>query len=69
MVDDVFAEDPVDDWLTLVGVYCLRTLEPFRDDPRCGTGSTRGWRRSLEWTPRSGSRPSRSCAPSTPATG
>ena len=33
VVDDVFAADPVDEWLTLVGVYCLRVLEPFRDDP------------------------------------
>lgn len=33
VIDDVFAADPVDEWLTLVGVYCLRVLEPFRDDP------------------------------------
>ena len=33
VVDDVFATDPVDEWITLVGVYCLRVLEPFRDDP------------------------------------
>ena len=32
VVDDVFATDPVDEWLTLMGVYCLRSLEPFRDD-------------------------------------
>ena len=31
VVDEVFAEDPVGDWLALVGVYTLRTLEPFRD--------------------------------------
>jgi aspartyl-tRNA(Asn)/glutamyl-tRNA(Gln) amidotransferase subunit A len=33
VVDDVFPTDPVDEWLTLMGVYCLRSLEPFRDDP------------------------------------
>jgi Asp-tRNA(Asn)/Glu-tRNA(Gln) amidotransferase A subunit family amidase len=33
VVDKVFDRDPVNDWLALVGVYCLRELEPFR-----GTG-------------------------------
>ena len=33
LVDDVFPADPIDDWLSLVGVYCLRVLEPFRSDP------------------------------------
>ncbi|HEX5367108.1 MAG TPA: amidase family protein [Acidimicrobiales bacterium] len=32
-LDTVFAEDPVEDWLVLVGVYCLRVLEPARADP------------------------------------
>lgn len=32
LVDDVFASDPVEDWLALVGVYCLRVLDRFRDD-------------------------------------
>lgn len=31
-LDTVFAADPIDDWLALVGVYCLRVLEPVRDD-------------------------------------
>ena len=31
VVDEVFGRDPVNDWLALVGVYCLRELEPFRD--------------------------------------
>ena len=30
VVDKVFDRDPVNDWLALVGVYCLRELEPFR---------------------------------------
>jgi aspartyl-tRNA(Asn)/glutamyl-tRNA(Gln) amidotransferase subunit A len=33
VVDEVFAEDPVADWLALVATYSLRTLEPFRDEP------------------------------------
>ncbi len=32
VVDDVFGTDPLDDWLALVGVYCLRTLDRFHDD-------------------------------------
>ena len=31
-VDAVFGHDPLDDWLALMGTYCLRTLDPFRDD-------------------------------------
>jgi aspartyl-tRNA(Asn)/glutamyl-tRNA(Gln) amidotransferase subunit A len=31
VVDEVFATDPVEDWLTLTAVYCLRTLDPFHD--------------------------------------
>jgi aspartyl-tRNA(Asn)/glutamyl-tRNA(Gln) amidotransferase subunit A len=27
----VFPSDPLDDWLALVGVFCQRELEPFRD--------------------------------------
>jgi Asp-tRNA(Asn)/Glu-tRNA(Gln) amidotransferase A subunit family amidase len=30
-VDTVFPDDPIEDWLALVGSYCGRTLEPFRD--------------------------------------
>ena len=30
-VPEVFDEDPVGDWLTLVSSYCVRTLSPFRD--------------------------------------
>jgi aspartyl-tRNA(Asn)/glutamyl-tRNA(Gln) amidotransferase subunit A len=30
-VDTVFPEDPVFDWLKLTSVYCLRTLEQYRD--------------------------------------
>jgi aspartyl-tRNA(Asn)/glutamyl-tRNA(Gln) amidotransferase subunit A len=32
VVDEVWDHDPVDDWLVLEGVYCQRTLDPFRDD-------------------------------------
>jgi Asp-tRNA(Asn)/Glu-tRNA(Gln) amidotransferase A subunit family amidase len=32
VVDQVFATDPVDAWLALVGVYTLRVLDEFRDD-------------------------------------
>ncbi|MGO9344038.1 MAG: amidase [Acidimicrobiales bacterium] len=30
-VPDVFDEDPVTDWLTLVSAYCVRSLSPFRN--------------------------------------
>jgi aspartyl-tRNA(Asn)/glutamyl-tRNA(Gln) amidotransferase subunit A len=30
-VPEVFEEDPVTDWLTLVSAYCLRTLSPYKD--------------------------------------
>jgi aspartyl-tRNA(Asn)/glutamyl-tRNA(Gln) amidotransferase subunit A len=30
-VDTVFPEDPVFDWLKLTSVYCLRTIEPYRN--------------------------------------
>ena len=69
VVDDVFPADPVDEWLTLVGVYCLRSLEPFRGDPavwaagRPGAGRARRLRRGGCVRPRSS--PGRS----TPATG
>ena len=33
-IDTVFEEDPVGDWLTLVGVCQLRTMRPFFDHPR-----------------------------------
>ena len=33
-VDTVFEEDPVGDWLTLVGACHLRTMRPFFDHPR-----------------------------------
>ena len=29
----MFDKDPIDDWLTLAGVYNLRSLAPYRDDP------------------------------------
>ena len=32
-VESVFASDPLDDWLVLVGAYSLRTLGPVRADP------------------------------------
>jgi Asp-tRNA(Asn)/Glu-tRNA(Gln) amidotransferase A subunit family amidase len=35
-VDTVFDEDPVGDWLTLVGACQLRTMRPFFDHPRWG---------------------------------
>ena len=31
VLEEVFADDPVEDWLALVGVYTQRVLEPFRD--------------------------------------
>jgi aspartyl-tRNA(Asn)/glutamyl-tRNA(Gln) amidotransferase subunit A len=31
-VETVFAADPVDDWLALIGVFCLRELDRFRAD-------------------------------------
>jgi aspartyl-tRNA(Asn)/glutamyl-tRNA(Gln) amidotransferase subunit A len=41
-VDDVFAADPFGDWLSLVGVFHLRTLEPARADPEAWAGVTPG---------------------------
>ncbi|HET6949335.1 MAG TPA: amidase [Acidimicrobiales bacterium] len=29
-LDTVFPEDPIGEWLALIGVYCSRTLRPFR---------------------------------------
>ncbi|MFP3901340.1 MAG: amidase [Acidimicrobiia bacterium] len=31
VVDRIFDADPVGDWLAMVGVSCLRTLDPFRE--------------------------------------
>ena len=31
VVDAVWDRDPIDDWLALTGVYCLREIEPYRD--------------------------------------
>jgi len=33
-IDTVFDSDPISDWLTMVGVCQLRTLQPFFDHPR-----------------------------------
>jgi aspartyl-tRNA(Asn)/glutamyl-tRNA(Gln) amidotransferase subunit A len=41
-VDDVFAADPFGDWLALVGVFHLRTLEPARADLEAWAGVTPG---------------------------
>jgi aspartyl-tRNA(Asn)/glutamyl-tRNA(Gln) amidotransferase subunit A len=30
-VESVFPADPLDDWLTLIAVFCQRELDPFRD--------------------------------------
>ena len=40
VVDDVFPADPVDEWLTLVGVYCLRVARAVPRRPR-GVGAGR----------------------------
>jgi aspartyl-tRNA(Asn)/glutamyl-tRNA(Gln) amidotransferase subunit A len=32
VVDAVWDRDPIDDWLALTGVYCLREIEPYRDE-------------------------------------
>ena len=34
VIDTVYEEDPVNDWLTLMGVCQLRTMEPLFDHPR-----------------------------------
>ncbi|HEY8547248.1 MAG TPA: amidase, partial [Acidimicrobiales bacterium] len=49
LVDSVFPEDPVSDWLTLVGVYCLRTLEPLYGTDDWGLIDP-GLTALLEWT-------------------
>ncbi|HKE77028.1 MAG TPA: amidase family protein [Acidimicrobiales bacterium] len=36
-VETVFPDDPLDDWLTLVAVFCQRELEPFRDSDVWGS--------------------------------
>lgn len=42
VLDDVFDADPVGDWLTMVGVFCLRVLEPVRADPEAWATVTPG---------------------------
>ena len=32
LIDDVLGDDPVHDWMTLVGAYCLRSLGHLRDE-------------------------------------
>lgn len=36
-VEEVFEEDPVTDWLTLVSAYCLRSLSPYRHHEAWGS--------------------------------
>jgi len=49
VVDTVWPEDPVRDWLTLVGAYCLRTLEPVYGTDAWGLVDP-GLVALLEWT-------------------
>jgi Asp-tRNA(Asn)/Glu-tRNA(Gln) amidotransferase A subunit family amidase len=49
MVDKVWSEDPVSEWLTLVGVYCLRTLEHLYGTEEWGLVDP-GLVALLEWT-------------------
>jgi aspartyl-tRNA(Asn)/glutamyl-tRNA(Gln) amidotransferase subunit A len=49
VVDDVFDRDPVDDWLALVGVYCLRALDRFHDDDAVWGGLDPGLVAVMEW--------------------
>ena len=53
VVDEVFAADPVDEWLTLVGSLSLRSLDRSATTPPCGSGSIPGWPRSSS-TPEGG---------------
>jgi aspartyl-tRNA(Asn)/glutamyl-tRNA(Gln) amidotransferase subunit A len=52
VVDEVFPVDPVDDWLALVGVYCLRVLEDAGGDEQAwatldpGLAALMAWARS-----------------------
>jgi aspartyl-tRNA(Asn)/glutamyl-tRNA(Gln) amidotransferase subunit A len=49
LVDTVFPEDPVSDWLTLVGVYCMRTVEHLYGTDEWGLLDP-GLAAMLEWT-------------------
>ncbi len=49
VVDDVFDRDPLDDWLAMVGVYCLRVLDPFHDDDEVWGRIDPGLLAVIEW--------------------
>jgi Asp-tRNA(Asn)/Glu-tRNA(Gln) amidotransferase A subunit family amidase len=49
VVDEVWPEDPGQAWLTLVGVYNVRTLGPYRDDPAVWDRVDPGLKTIIEW--------------------
>ena len=49
LVDEVFPVDPVDDWLALVGVYCLRVLEQAGGDEELWTTLDPGLAALMAW--------------------
>jgi aspartyl-tRNA(Asn)/glutamyl-tRNA(Gln) amidotransferase subunit A len=49
VVDEVFDHDPIDDWVALVGTYCLRTLDRFHDDDDVWGGIDPGLVALMEW--------------------
>ena len=49
LVDTVFTEDPVSDWITLIGVYCMRTVEHLYGTEDWGLVDP-GLVALLEWT-------------------
>ena len=49
LIDSVWPEDPVSDWLTLIGVYCMRTLEHLYGTDEWGLVDP-GLTALLEWT-------------------
>jgi aspartyl-tRNA(Asn)/glutamyl-tRNA(Gln) amidotransferase subunit A len=49
VLDELFATDPVEDWLTLTAVYCLRNLDEFHDDPEVWGRIDPGLVAVMEW--------------------
>ena len=49
VLDQVFDHDPIDDWLAMMGTYCLRTLDPFHGDDNVWGRIDPGLVAVMEW--------------------